>query len=88
MLPTGDYRTKLEVKAEAIATALTSGGFDFALLHVKAVDDTGHDRLPWMKVRTLPCQMHWEHDGKLSGSGWRCYASSDLSRYLSCEWKY
>ena len=30
--------------------ALVSGGYDFALLHVKAVDDTGHDRMAAMKV--------------------------------------
>ena len=30
--------------------ALISGGYDFALLHVKAVDDTGHDRMVAMKV--------------------------------------
>lgn len=46
----GDYRSKLEAKAEAVAQALSSGSFDFAFLHVKAVDDAGHDRLPWLKV--------------------------------------
>jgi hypothetical protein len=28
----------------------TAGGYDFVLLHVKAVDDTGHDRMLSMKV--------------------------------------
>ena len=37
-------------KAEAIAEALSTGGFQFAFLHVKAVDDTGHDFLTHMKV--------------------------------------
>lgn len=29
------------------------GGYDFGFLHVKAVDDTGHDRLVGLKVRYL-----------------------------------
>lgn len=33
-----------------MVTALTEEGFDFALLHVKAVDDTGHDRAPHLKL--------------------------------------
>lgn len=51
----GDYRTSFKAKAEAIADALQSGSFDFAFLHVKAVDDTGHDRLPWLKVYLIAC---------------------------------
>ena len=50
----GDYRTRFEAKAEAIADSLISGRFDFAFLHVKAVDDTGHDRQVWMKVTRSP----------------------------------
>ncbi|KAK9802767.1 hypothetical protein WJX73_010854 [Symbiochloris irregularis] len=50
---TGDYRTRLEAKAEAVAQALVSGSFDFAFLHVKAVDDAGHDRLPWLKMKFI-----------------------------------
>lgn len=39
-------------KAEAIAAALSdAGGFQFGFLHVKAVDDTGHDHLTALKVR-------------------------------------
>ncbi len=41
-------------KAEAIAEALSMGGFQFAFLHVKAVDDTGHDFLTHMKVGGRP----------------------------------
>lgn len=37
-------------KAEAIAEALSRGGFQFGFLHVKAVDDTGHDFLVQQKV--------------------------------------
>ncbi|KAI8467172.1 MAG: 2,3-bisphosphoglycerate-independent phosphoglycerate mutase-domain-containing protein [Monoraphidium minutum] len=49
---TGSYDTDLASKAETACGALLSGGYDFALLHVKAVDDTGHDRMPAMKART------------------------------------
>lgn len=40
-------------KAEAVAAALAGGRHQFAFLHVKAVDDTGHDYLTDMKVRRL-----------------------------------
>ena len=41
---TGDYRTDLAAKAGAMATAVgPSGDHRFGLLHVKAVDDAGHD---------------------------------------------
>lgn len=49
----GDYKTEFHVKAEAIAEALGHGDFDFGFLHVKAVDDTGHDRAAAMKVQAL-----------------------------------
>ncbi|PSC70414.1 archaeal type cofactor-independent phosphoglycerate mutase [Micractinium conductrix] len=48
---TGDYRTLFHKKAEAIAEALATGGYQFAFLHVKAVDDTGHDFMVQMKPR-------------------------------------
>lgn len=48
---TGDYRTLFHRKAEAIAQALAHGGFQFGFLHVKAVDDTGHDHLTELKPR-------------------------------------
>jgi hypothetical protein len=47
-------------KRTQVCDALVSGGYDFALLHVKAVDDTGHDRMVAMKVGR----------GALGGSGW------------------
>ena len=34
-----------------MADALIGGRHDFVFLHVKAVDDTGHDRHPAQKVR-------------------------------------
>jgi hypothetical protein len=36
-----------------VAEALGGGGFQFAFLHVKAVDDTGHDFLVKLKVRKM-----------------------------------
>ncbi|KAK9845885.1 hypothetical protein WJX81_005130 [Elliptochloris bilobata] len=50
---TGDYRTRLDAKAAAVADALAGGQYGFAFLHVKAVDDTGHDRDTVLKVRYL-----------------------------------
>jgi 2,3-bisphosphoglycerate-independent phosphoglycerate mutase len=47
---TGSYDSDFASKAAVACAALVSGGFDFALLHVKAVDDTGHDRMLAMKV--------------------------------------
>jgi hypothetical protein len=47
----GDYRTQLHAKAAAVAAALTCGRHSFAFLHVKAVDDTGHDRDTVLKAR-------------------------------------
>ena len=49
----GDYGTQFHAKAETIAEALKSGVYKFGFLHVKAVDDTGHDRQPVLKVRCL-----------------------------------
>jgi len=50
---TGDYRTDFAAKAATVADALISGACDFAFLHVKAVDDTGHDRAAALKVAYL-----------------------------------
>lgn len=47
----GDYRTCLRSKAAALAEALSGGDYDIGFLHVKAVDDTGHDRALSLKVR-------------------------------------
>ncbi|KAL4518101.1 hypothetical protein Ndes2526B_g01464 [Nannochloris sp. 'desiccata'] len=53
---TGDYRTLFHKKAEAVAEALcreNNNNYEFAFLHVKAVDDAGHDRAVDLKVRYL-----------------------------------
>ena len=39
-----------------MAAALASGDFDFAFLHVKAVDDAGHDKSPSLKVAQGACE--------------------------------
>lgn len=44
------HSTRFDAKAARVVKALTAEGFDFALLHVKAVDDTGHDRAPHLKL--------------------------------------
>ncbi|GMF32768.1 unnamed protein product [Phytophthora fragariaefolia] len=41
---TGDYHTNLRSKAETALKLLRGGEFDFGFVHVKAVDDAGHDR--------------------------------------------
>ena len=46
----GDYKTALHAKAEAAADVLINGATDMVFLHIKAVDDTGHDRLTGLKV--------------------------------------
>ena len=46
----GDYRSQFHVKAEKIAEALVEDKYDFGFLHIKAVDDTGHDQQPALKV--------------------------------------
>lgn len=58
----GDYRTQFHVKAKAMADALSSGTYDFGFLHIKAVDDTGHDQQPVLKVTI--CLAHAKHARK------------------------
>ncbi len=41
------------MKAKVLAEALTTGGFEFGFLHVKAVDDAGHDGDVEMRVAYL-----------------------------------
>ena len=50
---TGDYHTNLTAKAEATAERLDRGGYDLGFLHVKAVDDAGHDRNLPLKVHLI-----------------------------------
>lgn len=48
---TGSYDSQFNAKAERITHALTKEGYEFGFVHVKAVDDTGHDRMVTLKVR-------------------------------------
>ncbi|EFA80865.1 hypothetical protein PPL_06454 [Heterostelium album PN500] len=50
---TGDYHTDFDSKARTAAAAIKSGKYDFGFLHIKAVDDAGHDKDADLKVRLL-----------------------------------
>ncbi|KAJ8656981.1 hypothetical protein O0I10_007315 [Lichtheimia ornata] len=50
---TGDYHTNFQAKADAAVENLTSSKYDFGFLHIKAVDDAGHDRNVPLKVQFL-----------------------------------
>jgi 2,3-bisphosphoglycerate-independent phosphoglycerate mutase len=50
---TGSYDSLFHLKGEAICKAVTEGPYQFGFAHVKAVDDTGHDRLWKLRVRYL-----------------------------------
>ena len=54
---TGDYHTRLSAKAERAARALGAGGrerpYDFCFLHVKGIDDAGHDGNLPLKVALI-----------------------------------
>ena len=41
---TGDYHTNLMIKAENIAINITKEKYEFGFMHIKAVDDAGHDK--------------------------------------------
>lgn len=52
---TGDYRTDISAKGKAAVMLLTdpSHGYEFGFVHIKAVDDAGHDRDHVKKVEFL-----------------------------------
>ncbi|KAL1933541.1 hypothetical protein VTP01DRAFT_7631 [Rhizomucor pusillus] len=50
---TGDYHTNFQAKTNAAVENLTQGKYDFGFLHIKAVDDAGHDRNISLKVEFL-----------------------------------
>eukprot|EP01006_Ploeotia_vitrea_P022117 TRINITY_DN54532_c0_g1_i1.p1 TRINITY_DN54532_c0_g1~~TRINITY_DN54532_c0_g1_i1.p1 ORF type:complete len:429 (-),score=16.91 TRINITY_DN54532_c0_g1_i1:451-1737(-) len=50
---TGDYHTNLDKKADALVENLTKDEYDFGFLHIKAVDDCGHDGNVALKVEFL-----------------------------------
>ena len=50
---TGSYDSDFDAKSAAIVEAVTAGGHQFGFVHVKAVDDCGHDRLWRHRVRYI-----------------------------------
>lgn len=50
---TGSYDSLFHMKTDAVCRAVTSGGFQFGFMHVKAVDDCGHDGLWQLRVKYL-----------------------------------
>ncbi len=44
---TGDYHTDLLSKGRTGVHTLVTQDYDFGFVHVKAVDDAGHDRYGW-----------------------------------------
>lgn len=50
---TGDYHTNLNLKGEAVMECLKTTDKTFAFLHIKAVDDAGHDKSLELKLKFL-----------------------------------
>ena len=50
---TGDYHSDFEAKGRAAVQKLTKEDYDFGFLHIKAVDETGHDRDVDLEVTLL-----------------------------------
>ena len=50
---TGYYDSNLDNKARKAVEKIVSDDFDFGFLHVKAIDDAGHDKNLGMKVSQL-----------------------------------
>ncbi|GAM26748.1 hypothetical protein SAMD00019534_099230 [Acytostelium subglobosum LB1] len=50
---TGDYHTDFESKGNVAVDTLANGDYDFGFLHIKAVDDAGHDKDPDLKITLL-----------------------------------
>ncbi|KAI9491235.1 2,3-bisphosphoglycerate-independent phosphoglycerate mutase-domain-containing protein [Zychaea mexicana] len=50
---TGDYHTNFQAKGDAVVANLKGSKYDFGFLHIKAVDDAGHDRNIDFKIKFL-----------------------------------
>eukprot|EP00164_Ancoracysta_twista_P010295 GFYU01015479.1.p1 GENE.GFYU01015479.1~~GFYU01015479.1.p1 ORF type:complete len:430 (-),score=76.86 GFYU01015479.1:296-1585(-) len=50
---TGDYHTNLHSKGQTLVSVLTQEEYEFGFLHIKAVDDAGHDKNHDLKVDFL-----------------------------------
>lgn len=98
---TGDYRTLLTSKANAIAKALSAplqscpnvfvpgedehkpgpaDGYDFGFLHIKAIDDAGHDKATNLKVRGLEAVDR--AIGQLARLLWEAETAGDFQYFL------
>jgi len=47
---TGFYDSNLDNKARKAVESITKDDYDFGFLHIKAIDDAGHDKNLQMKV--------------------------------------
>ncbi len=56
---TGDYHTNLPAKGQSAAAHIAQDQYDLGFVHVKAVDDAGHDRNVELKVRPPPFGALW-----------------------------
>ena len=82
---TGDYRTNLTAKARAISAALAPGApgdYDLGFLHVKAVDDAGHDGNLALKVNLL--RAVGEMVRQLARLLWRHQQETGIEYVLCC----
>ncbi|XP_044468857.1 probable 2,3-bisphosphoglycerate-independent phosphoglycerate mutase [Mangifera indica] len=98
---TGDYRTLLTSKTNAIAKALSAplntcpnvfvpgedehkpgrpDGYDFGFLHIKAVDDAGHDKASVFKVKAL--EAIDQAIGQLARLLWQAEGTRDFQYFL------
>lgn len=55
------------MQAATIAEALAAGSCDFGFLHIKAVDDTGHERAAALKVQMYFLSRQWSLDHGTEG---------------------
>ncbi|KAG6420994.1 hypothetical protein SASPL_117540 [Salvia splendens] len=98
---TGDYRTLLTSKADAIARALSApskscpnvfvpgedehkpgrpNGYDFGFLHIKAIDDAGHDKASVFKAKGLEAVD--KAIGQLTKLLWQAEAAGEFQYYI------
>ena len=50
---TGFYDSNLDNKARKAVELITSADYDFGFVHIKAIDDAGHDKNLQMKISQL-----------------------------------
>lgn len=87
---TGDYHTNFQAKADAAVREMAT--HDFGFVHIKAVDDAGHDRNVPLKVEFLEkidvmlgdlVQRLYEREQKESETVWEIFQGDDnAAKYL------